>query len=99
MANRSPCFSAIIMHDLPSAQELISKVAAVAKLYHGYNTTEDLSASLLDQAWHVLTPTHIPTDAIVFEKEAFHTAGVDFPPVPPRFRSFYFSHAFAGGYA
>jgi peptidyl-dipeptidase Dcp len=26
-------------------------------------------------------------------------AGVDYPPVPPRYRSFYFSHIFGGGYS
>jgi peptidyl-dipeptidase Dcp len=28
-----------------------------------------------------------------------HNAGVDFLPVPPRYRSFYFSHVFGGGYS
>ena len=38
----------------------------------------------------------IPKNAGEFEAAALHKAGVDFPPVPPRYRSFYFSHAFAG---
>src|SRR2546428_1380696 len=80
-------------------QALFDKVEAAEKFNQGYKTTEYLSASLLDQAWHQLNPSQIPTDAIVFEKEALHKAGVDFPPVPPRYRSCYFSHAFAGGYS
>ncbi len=83
----------------PMPQALLDKVEAAEKFNQGYKTTEYLSASLLDQAWHQLDPSQIPTDAIVFEKEALHKAGVDFPPVPPRYRSFYFSHAFAGGYS
>ncbi len=83
----------------PMPQALLDKVEAAEKFNQGYKTTEYLSASLLDQAWHQLGPSQIPTDAIVFEKEALHKAGVDFPPVPPRYRSFYFSHAFAGGYS
>jgi peptidyl-dipeptidase Dcp len=83
----------------PMPQELLDKVEAAEKFNQGYKTTEYLSASLLDQAWHQLDPSRIPTDAIVFEKEALHKAGVDFPPVPPRYRSVYFSHAFAGGYS
>ena len=83
----------------PMPQALLDKVEAAEKFNQGYKTTEYLSASLLDQAWHQLNPSQIPTDAIVFEKEALHKAGVDFPPVPPRYRSFYFSHAFAGGYS
>ena len=83
----------------PMPQALLDKVEAAEKFNQGYKTTEYLSASLLDQAWHQLDPSQIPTDAIVFEKEALHKAGVDFLPVPPRYRSFYFSHAFAGGYS
>ncbi|HEX4638678.1 MAG TPA: M3 family metallopeptidase [Chthoniobacterales bacterium] len=83
----------------PIPQPLLDKVAAAEKFNQGYKTTEYLSASLLDQTWHQLTPDQIPQDAIAFEKEALHKAGVDFAPVPPRYRSFYFSHAFQGGYS
>src|SRR5689334_642852 len=80
-------------------QALLDKVDAAEKFNQGYKTTEYLAASLLDQAWHQIDPSQIPTDAIAFEKEALEKAGVDYPPVPPRYRSFYFSHAFAGGYS
>src|ERR1700724_1496444 len=83
----------------PIPQALLDKVEAAAKFNQGYKTTEYLSASLLDQAWHQLDPSRIPQDAVAFEAQALHKAGVDFPPVPPRYRSFYFSHAFAGGYS
>jgi peptidyl-dipeptidase Dcp len=80
-------------------QALLDKVKAAEKFNQGFKTTEYLSASLLDQAWHQLDPSDIPKDALAFEAEALHNAGVDFPPVPPRYRSCYFSHAFAGGYS
>jgi peptidyl-dipeptidase Dcp len=83
----------------PIPQALLDKVIAAQKFNQGYKTTEYLSASLLDQAWHQLNPSDVPTDAVAFEAEALHKAGVDFAPVPPRYRSFYFSHAFAGGYS
>src|SRR6059036_424362 len=83
----------------PMPQALLDKVEAAEKFNQGYKTTEYLAASLLDQAWHQLTPTEIPKDAIAFEADALRKAGVDFPPVPPRYRSFYFSHAFAAGYS
>ncbi|HJT45905.1 MAG TPA: M3 family metallopeptidase, partial [Chthoniobacterales bacterium] len=83
----------------PIPQELLDKVDAAEKFNQGYKTTEYLAASLLDQAWHQLDPSQIPTDAVAFEKQALEKAGVDYPPVPPRYRSFYFSHAFAGGYS
>jgi len=83
----------------PIPQALLDKVIAAEKFNQGYKTTEYLSASLLDQAWHQLNPPEIPKDAMAFEAEALHKAGVDFPPVPPRYRSPYFSHAFAGAYS
>jgi peptidyl-dipeptidase Dcp len=83
----------------PIPQVLLDKVIAAEKFNQGYKTTEYLSASLLDQAWHQLNPSDVPKDAVDFEAEALRKAGVDFRPVPPRYRSFYFSHAFAGGYS
>jgi peptidyl-dipeptidase Dcp len=83
----------------PIPQALLDKVIAAEKFNQGYKTTEYLSASLLDQAWHQLNPSDVPQDALAFEAEALRKAGVDFPPVPPRYRSSYFSHAFAGGYS
>jgi peptidyl-dipeptidase Dcp len=83
----------------PIPQALLDKVVAAEKFNQGFKTTEYLSATLLDQAWHQLNPSDVPKDAIAFEADALHKAGVDFAPVPPRYRSPYFSHAFAGGYS
>jgi peptidyl-dipeptidase Dcp len=83
----------------PIPQALLDKVLAAEKFDQGYKTTEYLAASLLDQAWHQLNPPDVPKDALAFEADALHKAGVDFAPVPPRYRSFYFAHAFAGGYS
>jgi peptidyl-dipeptidase Dcp len=83
----------------PMPQALLDKIEAADKFNQGFKTTEYLSASLLDQAWHQLSPDEIPKDAVAFEADALQKAHVDFPPVPPRYRSFYFSHAFAGGYS
>ena len=83
----------------PMPQALVDKIEASDKFNQGYKTTEYLSASLLDQAWHQLQPNEIPKDALAFEADALRKAGVDFPPVPPRYRSFYFSHVFSSGYS
>lgn len=83
----------------PMPQELLDKVLAAEQFNQGFKTTEYLAASLLDQAWHQLAPDQVPTDTLAFEAEALKKAGVDYPPVPPRYRSTYFSHAFAGGYS
>ena len=83
----------------PMPQALLDKVEAAEKFNQGFKTTEYLSASLLDQAWHQLNPSEIPKDAVAFEADSLRKAGVNFPPVPPRYRIFYFSHAFAHGYS
>ncbi len=80
----------------PIPQALFDKVVAAEKFNQGFKTTEYLAASLLDQAWHQLDPSDVPKDALVFEAAALKKAGVDFPPVPPRYRSAYFSHIFSG---
>jgi peptidyl-dipeptidase Dcp len=36
---------------------------------------------------------------LAFEAETLEKYGMDFAPVPPRYRSTYFSHTFAGGYS
>jgi peptidyl-dipeptidase Dcp len=83
----------------PIPQALLDKVIAAERFNQGFKTTEYLSATLLDQAWHQLNPSDVPKDAVTLEAEALHKAGVDFLPVPPRYRSCYLSHAFAGGYS
>jgi peptidyl-dipeptidase Dcp len=83
----------------PMPTELLDKMQAAEKFNQGFKTTEYLAASLLDQAWHQLKPEQVPADTLAFEAEALKKAGVDYPPVPPRYRSTYFSHSFAGGYS
>src|SRR5206468_4334058 len=70
----------------PMPQALVQKIEASDKFNQGYKTTEYLAASLLDQAWHQLSPNEIPKDAVAFEAEALRKAHVDFAPVPPRYR-------------
>jgi peptidyl-dipeptidase Dcp len=84
---------------MPTA--LIEKLLAAEKFNQGFATTEYLAAAVLDQAWHQLRAADVPTaDGVVaFETAALRRAGFDFAPVPPRYRSTYFSHAFSGGYS
>lgn len=83
----------------PMPKKLLDKVLAAEKFNQGFKTTEYLAATLLDQAWHQLSPEQVPNDVLAFEDAALKKAGVDFAPVPPRYRTTYFSHAFAGGYS
>ena len=83
----------------PMPAALLDKMLATEKFNQGFKTTEYLAATLLDQSWHQLKPAEVPTDALAFEASALQKAGVDLPTVPPRYRTTYFSHAFAGGYS
>jgi peptidyl-dipeptidase Dcp len=68
----------------------------------GFATTEYLGAALLDQAWHRLGPDEVPTDpadVATFEATALAEAGLDYAPVPPRYRTAYFNHVWGSGYA
>ncbi len=81
-------------------QALVDKVKATAKFNQGFATTEYLGAALLDQAYHQIAASQAPTaDTILaFEASALKKAGVDYAPVPPRYRTTYFSHIM-GGYS
>ena len=83
----------------PMPQELLDKVIASKKFNEGYRTTEYLAASIIDQRWHQVGVAQVPTDVLAFEAAALKDAGVDFAPVPTRYRSTYFSHVFSGGYS
>ena len=81
-------------------RELLDKVLATQSFNQGFTTTEYLAASLLDMAWHQLTPDQVP-DAdglLAFEAAALRSAGVALDALPPRYRTTYFSHIM-GGYA
>ncbi|MCC5885468.1 MAG: M3 family metallopeptidase [Gammaproteobacteria bacterium] len=81
-------------------QDLLERVLASQQFNEGFRTTEYLAASIIDQAWHQLTAEEIvdAEDVPAFEAEALAAAGIDFAPVPPRYRTPYFSHIM-GGYA
>jgi peptidyl-dipeptidase Dcp len=78
-------------------QELMDKVLASQKFNQGFATTEYLAAAILDQTYHQLPPDKTPaaSEIAAFEANALKQAGVDFAPVPPRYRSSYFLHIFS----
>jgi peptidyl-dipeptidase Dcp len=85
----------------PMPQALLDKVLAAEKFGQGFATTEYIAAALLDQTWHQITAAQAPSadKVMAFEAAALKKDGVEYAPVPPRYHSLYFSHAFAGGYA
>ncbi|MCG8276763.1 M3 family metallopeptidase [Stenotrophomonas sp. NLF4-10] len=81
-------------------QALLDKVVAAAKFNQGFATTEYLGAAMLDQRWHQIGVEQVPApkDVLAFEHEALVKDGIFYAPVPPRYRTTYFSHIM-GGYS
>ncbi|WP_285246183.1 M3 family metallopeptidase [Pseudarthrobacter sp. efr-133-R2A-89] len=82
----------------PLPQEAVDKLDAAALWGEGFGTTEYLGAALLDLAWHVLEESEVPDDVLEFEAKALAAAGVAHSLIPPRYRTGYFQHIFAGGW-
>ena len=82
-------------------QEWIDNLDAASTFNEGHATTSYLAAAILDLAWHSLTTEEATkvADVEAFEAQAIKDYGLDFAPVPTRYRSTYFSHIFAGGYS
>jgi peptidyl-dipeptidase Dcp len=85
----------------PIPRELLDKVKAAARFNQGHDTTELVAANVIDQAWYQRAPGEVPgaEGVLAFEMKALEKAGVDFAPVPPRYRTTYYSHVFSGGYS
>jgi peptidyl-dipeptidase Dcp len=83
----------------PMPQALVDKIKKAGTFNQGYAMTEALAAAELDLQWHTLGPNETPTDADKFETDALQKTKLDLPQVPPRYRSSYFLHIWANGYA
>ena len=84
----------------PMPQALLDKVIAASKFNQGFATTEYLGAAMLDQRWHQITADQVPdaTGVMKFEAGALTADGINYTPVPPRYKTPYFSHIM-GGYS
>ena len=83
----------------PMPQELVDKVKRAAKFNQGYKLGEVVAAAELDMQWHMLGSDAPKENVDTFETQALKAAHVDFEYVPPRYRSSYFLHIWANGYA
>ena len=80
-------------------QELIDKLKATATYGQSYSLAENLAAVAIDMAWGMLPAGETVKDVDAFEHDVLTRAGLDFALVPPRYRSAYYLHVFAGAYA
>jgi peptidyl-dipeptidase Dcp len=83
----------------PMPAELMAKIVKSKTFNEGYDFTEILAASELDLEWHTLPASAPLQDPDKFEIEALRRTHLDLSYVPPRYRSSYFLHIWANGYA
>ncbi len=87
--------------------ELVERIAAAGRFGEGFHTVEYLAAALLDWAWHRIPVSEAQSGLSdldsagveAFEESALRKAGLAVAAIPPRYRTGYFAHIFAGGYA
>jgi peptidyl-dipeptidase Dcp len=80
-------------------QALVDKIKSSQTWGQGYDLGELLAASDLDMQWHGLTADMPKQDVDKFEEQALKNTHTDFANVPTRYRSSYFLHIWANGYA
>lgn len=77
--------------------EIVDKLEKSAIFNTGFATVEFLAATLLDMEYHTVSQSRA-IDARQFESEILDKYGL-IPEIKPRYRSTYFNHIWAGGYA
>lgn len=80
-------------------QALVDKIKKASAFNQGYSLTETLAAAALDMQWHKLTANDPLQDVDKFETAALNKTRLALSYVPPRYRSSYFLHIWANGYA
>ena len=80
-------------------EEMVKKLEASKHFNQGFITTEYMSATFLDMAYHVLSTENAKIEDVnKFEKDALDKIGL-IDEIVVRYRSPYFSHIFSGGYS
>ena len=85
----------------PMPADLKERMLESINFQTAYALGENLAATCVDLAWHMLPSKDIPTveQAPAFETEALRQVGLLNAQIPPRYYSSYFNHVFGGGYA
>jgi len=83
----------------PMPAELAKKIRETRTFNQGYDLTELLAAAELDMQWHILPADAPLQNPDAFEKQALEKTHLALSYVPPRYRSSYFLHIWANGYA
>ncbi|MBO5603523.1 MAG: M3 family metallopeptidase [Prevotella sp.] len=85
----------------PMPADLKEKMLKSINFQTAYALGENLAATCVDLAWHMLASKDIPTaeQAQAFETEALTKIGLLDAQIPPRYSTSYFNHVWGGGYA
>ena len=85
----------------PMPAELKERMLKSINFQTAYALGENLAATCLDLAWHMLPSNKIPSaeQADAFEAEALQQVGLLNKQIPPRYRTSYFNHVWGSGYA
>ena len=85
----------------PMPAELKERMLKSINFQPAYNMGENLAASCLDMAWHMLAAKDVPApdQCKDFEVEALRQYGMLDDEIPPRYMTSYFNHVWGGGYA
>ena len=85
----------------PMPAELKERMLKSINFQSAYALGENLAASSLDMAWHMLASKDVPTPdkCAEFETQALTQYGILDAQIPPRYKTSYFNHVWGGGYA
>ena len=85
----------------PMPADLKERMLQSINFQTAYALGENLAATCVDLAWHMLASKDVPAadKAADFEAEALRQIGLLNEQIPPRYHTSYFNHVWGGGYA
>ena len=85
----------------PMPADLKERMLKSINFQTAYALGENLAATCVDLAWHMLASKDVPAadKAAEFETEALRQIGLLNEQIPPRYHTSYFNHVWGGGYA
>ena len=85
----------------PMPADLKKKMLESINFHSAYSLGENLAATCLDMAWHMMPSQQVPSaeEAAQFETKALDEIGLLDDQIPPRYSTSYFNHVWGGGYA
>ena len=85
----------------PMPADLKKRMLESINFQTAYALGENLAATSVDMAWHLMKADEVPTadKAPLFESQSLKKVGLLNAQIPPRYSTSYFNHVWGGGYA